>query len=66
MARVFTVGYSSLQILEQRTAKRRCECCCGNSATLNQKQILEKAIKNLKTKPKPDRADKLFLLLKRK
>lgn len=66
MARIFTVAYHSVQILEWRNAKR---CCWGNTATLNQKRFkkpeLEEAIKNWKTHPKSDRADKMFLLLKK-
>lgn len=70
MAPIFTLGYNSLQILKQRNAKRRFESCCGNSATLNQEQTLKigisKSNKEFKEKAKPDRADKLFLSLKRK
>lgn len=41
MTWTFTVCYSSLQTLEERNAKRRFECCCGNTATLNREMNLK-------------------------
>lgn len=69
MAQIVTVAYSSLQILEQRNVERRCECCCRNTITLNQKWILKSelanTITNSETKAKSDWVDNMFSSLQK-